>query len=292
MPELGETTARAALLAVFLLPALGAALARLPVGRVAAAAPPLVAAVAWGASLYLAAEVRGKTFEWLLGGWGWRIDALAAGALVVSLGAALALQLYTFALGSRRGSGGGAAAVALLSAGAALVMTADHGMNDKHLASGEPDVIYLQTQIDTWLGGGRSRVILPITDPYVVHHGALGGYATIYLNEPALGDDIIRQLSDLSGVEWAGSREEACQRFELPPDRVGDVVVVAEAGKVLGTAAEEHDLSGLQEPLRSHGSLAEQRVPFCLNRPVTGLDPDHNLRNFDIFDIALNHVSG
>ena len=127
MPEFGETTARAALLAVFLLPALGAALANLPVGRVAAAAPPLVAAVAWGASLYLAAEVRGKTFEWLLGGWGWRIDALAAGALVVSLGAALALQLYTFALGSRRGSGGGAGAVALLSAGAALVMSGAGG---------------------------------------------------------------------------------------------------------------------------------------------------------------------
>jgi phosphonoacetate hydrolase len=39
-------------------------------------------------------------------------------------------------------------------AGAVLVLTADHGMNDKHLPNGEPDVIYLQTLIDAWLGQG------------------------------------------------------------------------------------------------------------------------------------------
>ena len=68
-------------------------------------------------------------------------------------------------------------------AGAVLVLTADHGMNDKHLPNGEPDVIYLQNLTDEWLGKGVARVLLPITDPYVVHHGALGSYATIYLPE-------------------------------------------------------------------------------------------------------------
>ena len=40
-------------------------------------------------------------------------------------------------------------------AGAVLVLTADHGMNDKHLPNKEPDVIYLQTLADEWLGMGR-----------------------------------------------------------------------------------------------------------------------------------------
>ena len=31
--------------------------------------------------------------------------------------------------------------------------------------------------------GIDSSVILPITDPYVVHHGALGGYAMVYVND-------------------------------------------------------------------------------------------------------------
>jgi hypothetical protein len=46
---------------------------------------------------------------------------------------------------------------------------------------GTPDVIYLQDWFDARLGAGAARVILPITDPYVVHHGALGSFATVYL---------------------------------------------------------------------------------------------------------------
>ena len=41
-----------------------------------------------------------------------------------------------------------------------------------------PNVIFLQDLLDDWLGRERARVILPITDPYVVHHGALGSFAT------------------------------------------------------------------------------------------------------------------
>ena len=65
--------------------------------------------------------------------------------------------------------------------GATIVLTADHGMNDKHKADGTPNVIYLQDVLDGWIGAGKARVILPITDPYVVHHGALGSFATVYL---------------------------------------------------------------------------------------------------------------
>ncbi len=174
-------------------------------------------------------------------------------------------------------------------AGCVLVLTADHGMNDKHLPNGEPDVIYLQDVFDGWLGAGKARVILPITDPYVAHHGALGSFATVYLPDGAKAADNLAKLSALEGIDVALSREDACKRFELPPDRIGDIVVISTIHKVLGTSRARHDLSGLTEPLRSHGGITEQTVPMIANRKLS-LPAGHKLRNFDIFDVALNHV--
>lgn len=173
--------------------------------------------------------------------------------------------------------------------GAVVVATADHGMNDKHKADKSPDVIYLQTLCDQWLGKGKARVILPITDPYVVHHGALGGFATVHLPEACDAGAFLAKVRGIEGVELAVSQADACERFELPADRIGDVVVTSTRHKVLGTAPEQHDLSGLDEPLRSHGGLSEQRVPMIANRKVE-LPAGRRLRNFDVFDVALNHV--
>jgi phosphonoacetate hydrolase len=64
--------------------------------------------------------------------------------------------------------------------GCTIVLTADHGMNAKFGKDGQPDVIYLQDVFDGWQGKDKARVNLPITDPYVVHHGALGSYAVVY----------------------------------------------------------------------------------------------------------------
>jgi len=175
--------------------------------------------------------------------------------------------------------------------GATIVLTADHGMNDKHDQNGKPQVIYLQDLLDDWYGAGTARVILPITDPYVVHHGALGSFATIYAPDEASATRWIKRLKDVPGTELVLSRAEAAQRFELPPDRIGDIVVVSEKNTVLGTAASRHDLSGLDAPLRSHGGVSEQRVPLICNRPVEGIVPGRRLRNFDALDIALNHAT-
>ncbi|WP_029056938.1 phosphonoacetate hydrolase [Stappia stellulata] len=170
--------------------------------------------------------------------------------------------------------------------GAAIVVTADHGMKPKHTADGEPDVIYLQDLFDTWLGKDAARVILPITDPYVVHHGALGSFATTYLPEGADVADMIARLSAIEGIDLVVDREEACKRFELPGDRIGDLVLISSENKTLGTSASRHDLSALKEPLRSHGGLTEQAVPFIVNRVVSNLSEAPELRNFDALQIA------
>jgi phosphonoacetate hydrolase len=145
----------------------------------------------------------------------------------------------------------------------------------------------LQDVLDGWLGEGAARVILPITDPYVVHHGALGSFATVYLrSDPNLRN----RIAEIPGIELVLDRAEAARRFELPPDRIGDLVVVSTRHVVIGTSKSRHDLSGLTEPLRSHGGISEQKVPLLLNRKLDGLAPGRRLRNFDVFDLALNHV--
>jgi phosphonoacetate hydrolase len=177
---------------------------------------------------------------------------------------------------------------------ATIVVTADHGMNAKHGADGQPNVIYLQDTLDAWLGESKARVILPITDPYVVHHGALGSFALVYLPAtaahpaPAAQGELAEKIAALPGVELVLSREEAALRFELPPDRIGDLVVVSRLDTVIGTGRDRHDLSGLDVPLRSHGGTSEQKVPLLVNRGLARQPASRRWRNFDAFDLGLN----
>jgi phosphonoacetate hydrolase len=174
--------------------------------------------------------------------------------------------------------------------GAVIALTADHGMNDKFGRDGQPNAIYLQDVLDEWLGAGAARVILPITDPYVVHHGALGSFATAYLPADADRAALLRRLAALEGIEFALSNADACARFELPPDRLGDIVVVSSKHVVIGSSRARHDLSGLDAPLRSHGGVSEQTVPLLFSRPTAGIPGRQRLRNFDILDVALNYL--
>ena len=176
--------------------------------------------------------------------------------------------------------------------GAVVVLTADHGMNPMHKPDGSPHVVYLQTILDDMLGAGTTRVILPITDPYVVHHGALGGFATAYLPDGVDASEVCAKLNVMDGIEWAGTGAEGCSRFELPPERMGDIIVISARDTAVGASPEKHDLSALKEPLRSHGGLSTQSVPMISNRKVAGVEPGRVIRNFDAFDIALNHAQG
>jgi len=151
-------------------------------------------------------------------------------------------------------------------------------------------VIYLQDWFDGWLGAAVARVILPITDPYVVHHGALGSFATVYLPPGVDVEQARVRVATIRGVESAMTRTEAAKHFELPEDRIGDLVIVSERFTVIGTSASKHDLSGLDVPLRSHGGVSEQRVPLIVNRKLPGLDMGRRFRNFDAFDLVLNYA--
>ena len=172
-------------------------------------------------------------------------------------------------------------------------LTADHGMNAKTDAFGRPNIVFLQDLLDGWYGAATTRVILPITDPYVVHHGALGSYATVYLStERAGGRRGARSNRRLPGIELVLTRDEACAALRAaarPRRRSRRRRRAADASSA--PAATRHDLSGLDVPLRSHGGLSEQRVPLIANRPPRPALPTRRWRNFDAFDLALNHLA-
>lgn len=169
--------------------------------------------------------------------------------------------------------------------GAAIVVTADHGMKPKHDAHGDPAVIYMQDVLDDWLGEGAARVILPITDPYVVHHGALGSFATAYLPDGTDVPALVARVAALPEMLEVTTRAQAVAKYDLPGDRIGDIVMISTENMTIGTSAHRHDLAALKEPLRSHGGLTEQAVPFIVNRRVP-LENAPGLRNFDAFEVA------
>jgi phosphonoacetate hydrolase len=177
--------------------------------------------------------------------------------------------------------------------GAVVALVADHGMSDKALPDGEPNVIFLEDELNRRFGVGAVRVICPITDPFVRHHGALGSFVRVYARGTADIPALMAATSELAGVALVLDAANAAQRFELPLDREGDFIVLGDSNTAIGAVRGEHDLSGLAgHRLRSHGGLGEQRVPFILSQPLNSryreIAVTRRLRNYDIFDFALN----
>ena len=168
---------------------------------------------------------------------------------------------------------------------ATIVITADHGMSAKHNKNGDPQIVFIQDFLDEEFGTNSTNVILPITDPYVVHHGALGSYATIYFNEKRIYNEAFSKLKSLKGIDQICSKDEAVKRFDLPSDRIGDIVITSSEKITLGKTKSYHDLKSLKEPLRSHGGLSEQKVPFIVNKPIN-LSSVKDLKNYDAFFYA------
>lgn len=187
--------------------------------------------------------------------------------------------------------------------GAVVAITADHGMSPKHEETGEPRAIFLEDEVNSLLARDGlptgARVILPITDPYTVHHGALGSFANIYLPNGADTGAIVEYLRSMPGISAAESSDDAAETFSMPRDRMGDITVISDKDTALGRYRDWHDLSNLEVPLRSHGGLGELEIPFFLNRTVpaplatevTSSDGRKaTLHNYDAFWVVTSHV--
>ncbi len=180
----------------------------------------------------------------------------------------------------------------LLAQGAVLGATADHGMNAKQHLDGSPNVIYLETVLTERFGKGI-RVILPITDPYVLHHGALGAFGVVHLPDPDMARSTSAFLMELNGITEVHDSATAARKLELPKDRIGDLVVLSGRDVAIGRTPAHHDLSAVRGGLRSHGGRYEEMVPLLVSAE---LKPAHlryaqaDPRNFDVFDFVVNGV--
>ncbi len=177
--------------------------------------------------------------------------------------------------------------------GALVALTADHGMGDKSNECGEPNVIWLQDLLDQELGLGTCRVICPITDAFVGHHGALGGFVRIYLEQKQDRKKVSEIVQSIAGIEKVWSAENVAEELEQPLDREGDLAVVADKITVIGGSEKDHDLSALKgKRLRTHGSLHEANVPFILSEPLNDIYLKRagvrTIRSREIFEYALN----
>jgi phosphonoacetate hydrolase len=177
--------------------------------------------------------------------------------------------------------------------GAVLALTADHGMSDKSDAAGQPNVIWLQDLLDQRFGKDDVRVVCPITDAFVAHHGALGGFVRVWLQGKATAQQVMQALVGVPGIEAVLDKHTACALHDLPADREADVVVIAGAGTCIGARAADHDLSGLAgHRLRTHGGVSEAKVPIIISAALNdeyklkaGLS---TLKSYQLFDFALN----
>ena len=169
-----------------------------------------------------------------------------------------------------------------------IIVTADHGMQPKSRSDGSPNAIFLQDILDEALGKNISKVILPITDPYVVHHGALGSFATVYLSDKSKINDAIEEINKIEDIEVVLTNKEGCAQYDLPTDRMGDIICMSSQNSTIGSAKKAHDLSKLKEPLRSHGGLHEREVPFISNKKINLNDANIKLNNYDAFYHAIS----
>lgn len=179
----------------------------------------------------------------------------------------------------------------LIALGAIVGTTADHGMNAKVKADGSPNVLFVEDMLEEKFGENGFRVICPITDPYVKHHGALGSYVVVYVNDKTKVNEIRAWLTMQPGITEVYDRATAVRILEQPEDRTGDLVVMSGRDVVIGRRPKYHDLSALEGTLRSHGGRYEEMVPMVISHPLNAVykakaagDP----RNFDIFDFTIN----
>lgn len=181
----------------------------------------------------------------------------------------------------------------LMELGAVVGIVADHGMTDKCTPDGKPQVVFLEKMLNEQFGAGTVRVICPITDPFVKHHGALGSFVRVYATGKTSPDVLMDAAARIPGVALVLDGKSASERYEMPIEREGDFIAIGDTYTAIGSRPDEHDLSGLNgHKLRSHGGLSEQPVPFMVSKPLNkkyqAIVDERRIRNFDIFDFALN----
>lgn len=131
-----------------------------------------------------------------------------------------------------------------------IAITADHGINAKTIGL-NPAKILMDVGID-------AEVVPVIKDRHIVHHGNCAGAAYVHLRQIENLSGAQQYLEEVSEIDTVLTRQEAVVEHHLYPDRIGDLVLLADSQTVFG----EFPSARTEVKVRSHGSLHEAIVPI------------------------------
>jgi phosphonoacetate hydrolase len=157
---------------------------------------------------------------------------------------------------------------------AAIMITADHGMNPKTRC-------WDLSKACEGRGFTLKFAVSPVADRLLKHHRGFGGVSYVYLRRYADMLQAIGTIMNLEGVENVLTREEAASQFRLMPERIGDLVVFPDKDTVFGDLEEEFE--ELSPDYRNHGSLYEMDIPLLIHNAQGDMPPDEAFRkNLDL----------
>lgn len=157
---------------------------------------------------------------------------------------------------------------------ALFLITADHGMNRKNKC--------IDLRKTCKLNGIDLRFsVSPVADRLLEHHRGFGGVSYLYVHTNKDIPMVKDFLGSLTGVDAVLLRKEASAIYHLMPDRIGDLVVLADKDTVFGDLEDSDET--LAQGYRNHGSLYEKDIPLiAYGYKGMGPSPDDMLMNFDL----------
>ncbi|HWB98632.1 MAG TPA: alkaline phosphatase family protein [Bryobacteraceae bacterium] len=156
---------------------------------------------------------------------------------------------------------------------AAILLTADHGMHHKSRC-------WDLTKACAARGVALRAAISAEQDKYLKHHSGYGGTAWVYLQSNRDADRAAAVIQKLAGVDEVLTRSEAARRFRLMPARIGELVVLGNRDTVFGNLDSES--VDLPAAYRSHGSIAEARVPLLIHNAAKAPSAEFFENNLDL----------
>jgi phosphonoacetate hydrolase len=165
---------------------------------------------------------------------------------------------------------------------AAILLTADHGMHHKTRCW------------DLMRACGARGLTLRAAlsaeqDKYLKHHSGFGGTSWVYLKSRSDTDRAAAIIGKLPGISEVLTRTDAARRFRLMPSRIGELVVLGDEKTVFGTL--ESEVIDLPPEYRSHGSLAEAKVPLIVHNAANAPRAEFFQNNVDLTRWLFNSAS-
>jgi phosphonoacetate hydrolase len=156
---------------------------------------------------------------------------------------------------------------------AAFLLTADHGMHHKTRCW---DLMKACAARGVTLRAALSAE----QDKYLKHHSGFGGTSWVYFKSGPDLDRAAGVIEKLPGIEAVLTHSEAARRFRLMPSRIGELVVLGDAGTVFGQP--ESEVVELPAEYRSHGGMAEATVPLVVFNAAKPPDSGFFRSNVDL----------